>query len=261
MARAVVVWLILVALLALMSHGGAGLKDDTLRAVLCALLGACTGFGARTSVVIASVRRGATIVGVGRSAFSTIPVAFLAAGAGAAASVLPVPPAIIVTGVGAVMVAALVPVPKALTSTTSTTAMFLIRGALSAAVMTAIVSLFVGVMRFGVSGQVSAASFSRVLAATTLCAGLLGVGGFARAAVLVGNGVVRVPDRALPEVPGPLMLALALSAIVVLLGPVVLPSVEVETAIAIKIIAGAVCGFALHLCGGVRGVRAIRSTS
>ncbi len=94
-----------------------------------------------------------------------------------------------------------------------------------------------------------------MLAGTFLCDALLGVGGFVRAEVALRCGLLRVSTRAVPDAPGPVLLAFALAAPTVLVLPSLLPPLPATVAVAIKVAAGAVVGGLLHLAGGMRGAK------
>lgn len=265
-ARAVVVWVGLVALLAALSSSPGPTPATTPAVILGAIVALVVGIGARTSLVFAALRAGRLAVtvdgGASRSPLfvglvataltALLVVGMASVGAGVGAGV-----AVGLGGVVAVVVALVWPQGQggALRSSSSSLASFLGRGALLAALMAAAMGAVVAVGRFGVDGEVGPGAFSRVLAGTFLCDALLGVGGFVRADVALKSGLVRVDARAVPDAPGPVLLALGLAAPTVIVLPSLLPPVAATTAVVVKVVAGAVVGGLLHLAGGLRGAK------
>jgi hypothetical protein len=262
-ARAVVVWVGLVALLATLSSSP-GASPSTAQATLMGVAVAfVVGVGARSSLLLAAVRAGRLpvagdgagewaplLVGGVAAVLAAVVVAVVAGAAATGAAGV-----IALAGLIAVVVALAWPHAVALRASSSSLWAFLGRGAALAAVMAAALGAVVAVGRFGLDGEVTPGAFSRVLAGTFLCDALLGVGGFVRADVGLRCGLVQVGKPVVPDAPGPVLLALVLAAPTVLLLPSVAPPLSATTAVAIKIVAGAVVGGLLHLAGGVRGAK------
>jgi hypothetical protein len=261
--RAVVVWVGLVALLAALSSSPGPVPSAAQAAGLGGLVALVVGVGARGSLVWSALRAERLAVaddgGPLLSPLFVGLVAGLVVGAvvfGMAGALdLRAPAAVGIGGAIAVGVALVWPSGGALRPSATTLTVFLGRGAGLAALMAAVMGAVVAVGRFGVDGEVAPGAFSRVLAGTFLCDALLGIGGFVRADVALRSGLVRVAPSAVPEAPGPVLLALILAAPTVLLLPSLLPPVPATTAIAVKVVAGAIVGGLLHLAGGLRGSR------
>jgi hypothetical protein len=261
--RAVVVWVGLVALLATLSSSPGPVPSAAQAAGLGGLVALVVGVGARGSLVLSALRAGRLAVaddgGPLRSPLFVGLVAGLVVGAvvlGVAGALdLRAPAAVGIGGAIAIGVALAWPPGGALRPSTTTLTVFLGSGAGLAALMAAVMGAVVAMGRFGLDGDVAPGAFSRVLAGTFLCDALLGIGGFVRADVALRSGLVRVAPCAVPEAPGPVLLALFLAAPTVLLLPSLLPPVPATTAIAVKVVAGAIVGGLLHLAGGLRGSR------
>lgn len=265
--RAVVVWVGLVALLAALSSSPGPVPSAPQAAGLGALVAVVVGVGARGSLVWSALRAGRlAVAGDGGPFRSPLHVGLLAGLVGGAvvgavvvaaagALELRAPAAVGIGGAIAIGVALAWPPGGALRPSTTTLTVFLGRGAGLAALMAAVMGAVVAIGRFGLDGEVAPGAFSRVLAGTFLCDALLGIGGFVRADVALRSGLVRVAPCAVPEAPGPVLLALFLTAPTVLLLPSLLPPVSATTAIAVKVVAGAIVGGLLHLAGGLRGSR------
>jgi len=262
-ARAVVVWVGLVALLAALSSSPGPVPPAAQAAGLGALVALVIGVGARSSLVLSALRGGRLAVaddgGPSRSPLlvglaAAVIVGVVVWGA-AGVLALRAPAAVGIGGALGVGLALAWPPGGALRPSSTTLSAFLGRGAALAALMAAVMGAVVALGRFGLDGEVAPGAFSRVLAGTFLCDALLGVGGFVRADVALRSGLVRVAPRPLPEAPGPVLLALVLAAPTVLVLPSLLPPVAATTAIAVKVVAGAIVGGLLHLAGGLRGSR------
>jgi hypothetical protein len=258
--RAIVVWVGVVALMAVLSASGPSLVPGASLIVAVVVAGVVAS-GARQSVVLASVRAGRWAVDtegrtLGSLAATTVAAMTLAGGLvwtmGRRVD-LDAPVAVALGGACALACALAWPRRGPIRSRSMSLASFLARGAALAATMAAAMGAVVAVGRFGLEGVVPPGAFCRVLAGTFLCDALLGVGGFARARTALGCHVVRVPLTRVPEVPGPVLLALVAAAPTVLVLPSVLPTIAATTAVAIKIVAGAIVGGVLHLAGGLRG--------
>lgn len=263
-ARAVVVWVGLVGLLAALTSSSAASPSVTQGAWLGLIVAGVVGLGARSSLVLSAVRAGRLLVADdGRPSRSPLFAGVVAMVAAGAALVLlgrvsgGVVAAVAVAVGGGVGVAVALLWPRGGTLRPSSTSLwaFLLGGAAQAALMAAAMGAVVAVGRFGVVGDVPPGAFSRVLAGTFLCDALLGVGGFVRADVALRQGLVRVAPRPVPDAPGPVLLALVLAAPTVLLLPSLAPPVAATTAIIVKVVAGAIVGGLLHLVGGLRGSR------
>jgi hypothetical protein len=264
-ARAVVVWVGLVALLAALSSSGPA-PSPRAAALLGVIVALVVGIGARTSILFAALRTGRLAVAadgaVSRSPLLvglvataiTAPLIVGGASAGVGGGVGAAWP-VALGGIVAVVVGLVWPQGGALRPSSTSLALFLGRGALVAALMAAAMGAVVAVGRFGLDGEVAPGAFSRVLAGTFLCDALLGVGGFVRADVALASGLVRVETRAVPDAPGPVLLALALAAPTVILLPSLLPPVTATMAVIVKVVAGAIVGGLLHLAGGLRGAK------
>ncbi len=267
MSRAVGVWAVLVLVLAALSTRE-GVASPALAVALAGIVGFAVAVGARTSVVLAGLRRQRIVVDTGNhgAVHRSVPagvvglvVGVASAGAAAALSgVIPLPSFAVVAAVGTVAIVAAVawPLPVALASRDRQAWAWLLTGALQAAVVAACLGGVVALARFHGLDVVKPGELSRTMAGTLLCDGLLGIGGFARAAVERSRGLVRLGDVALPAAPGPVGVALVLAAATILVGPMVLPVFSGTGAVVMKVVVGAVVGGVLHLCGGLRGARA-----
>jgi hypothetical protein len=263
--RATVVWLVLVALLGALAGGvDVPVNSAVAAAVFIAVV---VGASARDAFVNAGVRGGAIAIVAGPVAVSVVSavpgvVAGVLAGmvvgsvgVVAAAIVVPAWVAAVCGGSVGVAVARLWPRPSALSRVSLSPPLWLVGGAVVAAVFAGGLGAVVAVSRFGAMEQVLPGAFSRALAATVLCDGLLGAGGFARAATAARAGRLSSwTPRFTP--PGPVVVAMALGAVIIIVGPRVFPPVAVDVAVAIKVVVGAVVGGALHLSGGLRGIGA-----
>lgn len=267
MSRAVGVWAVLVLVLAALS-AREGVASPALAVALAAIVGFAVAVGARTSVVLAGLRRQRIVVDSGHNGavHRSVPpslvgvvVALVCGGAAWGLSrVIPLPSFAVVAAVGTVAIIAAVfwPLPVALASRDRQAWAWLLTGALQAAVVAACLGGVVALARFHGLEVVKAGELSRTMAGTLLCDGLLGIGGFARAAVERSRGLVRLGDVTLPSAPGPVAVALGLAAATILIGPMVLPVLTGTGAVVVKVVVGAVVGGVLHLCGGLRGARA-----
>lgn len=267
MSRAVGVWGILVVVLSALSTRE-GVAPPLLAVGLASIVGFAVALGARTSVVLAGLRRERIVVDTGNhgAVHPSVPPSVIAvgvavaAGGGAAAlsRVIALPSFAVVAVVGTVAIVVAVgwPLPVALASRERQAWAWLLTGALQAAVVAACLGGVVALARFHGLDAVKAGELSRTMAGTLLCDGLLGIGGFARAAVERSRGLVRLGDVALPSAPGPVGVALGLAAATILVGPMVLPVLTGTGAVVVKVVVGAVVGGLLHLSGGLRGARA-----
>ncbi len=264
MQRSTVVWLVLVALLGALAGGVA--IDDARAPVVAAFIAVVVGASARDAFVNVAVR--AKRVAVADDAGVAVPAvvvgvvsSVLAFAVVVGANVADVTPetvpawaATVAGGAIALGVARLWPLPTALGPVRSSTTLWLVGGAIVAAAFAAGLGAVVAVSRFGGLDMVTPGHLSRTLAATLLCDGLLGVGGFSRAATAMR--AKRLVDGG-PRIaaPAPLFVAMALAAVVVIVGPRAVPAVSVDVAIVVKVVVGAFVGGALHLCGGLRGLQ------
>ncbi|HEY1097292.1 MAG TPA: hypothetical protein VGF99_00125 [Myxococcota bacterium] len=162
-----------------------------------------------------------------------------------------------------VVVGALMRLPKTAAPVSRSLVRWLvIEGAVPTAVAAAALGGILATVRFGVDGTHGAAPVARMLAGTFLCDALLGFGAFAKAFTERRFRFVDAPSTtSLPEVPGPVIVALALAACTVIVGPHVLPAMSSTTVIATKSIASGVVAFALTLLGAVRGAAAAAKAS
>ena len=268
MSRAVAIWALLVVVLTALSSSPSashGVVGPAVAVSLAGIIGFAITVGARTSVVLAGLRRGRILIDDHHGLHRHLPASVLGVVVGlmcAAAAVLvgmlwPMRPFVVVAvaGVVAIVAAVVWPMPVALKSRDRSPWPWLLEGALQAAGVAACIGGVVAVARFGGVDVVKPGELSRTMAGTLLCDGLLGVGGFARAAVERSRGLVRVPSVILPSAPGPVMVALGLAALTILVGPELLPTLSGTSAVVLKVVVGAVVGGALHLCGGLRGVQ------
>ncbi len=232
---------------------------------LAGVIGFAISVGARTSVVLAGLRRGRILIDDHHGLHRHLPASVLGLVAGLICAVTavavgmlwPMRPSVVVAVAGAVAIVAAVvwPMPVAMKSRDRRPWPWLLEGALQAAGVAACIGGVVAVARFGGVDVVKPGELSRTMAGTLLCDGLLGVGGFARAAVERSRGLVRVSSTILPSAPGPVMVALGLAAMTILVGPELLPTLSGTSAVVLKVVVGAVVGGVLHLCGGLRGVQ------
>jgi hypothetical protein len=164
--------------------------------------------------------------------------------------------ALVVAGFVGVAVGAVVRVPVRASAKHRTAWRWVLEGAVPTAVVAAGLGVVVAATRFGFGGDHAAGAVSRALAGTFVFDALLAIGGFSRAFSEAKSGLVVSDVTALPAAPSPLLAALGVSAAVVLVGPVVLPTLSGSTVIAVKALGGAFVGGALSLIGAVRGARA-----
>ena len=164
--------------------------------------------------------------------------------------------ALVVAGLVGVAVGALAPAPRRAAPRQRSAWRWVLEGALPTAVVAAGLGVVVAATRFGFGGDHAAGAVSRALAGTFLFDALLALGGFSRAYSEARSGLVVSDVTALPPAPSPLLTAFGMAALVVLVGPMVLPTMSGGAVVALKAVGGAVVGGALALMGAVRGARA-----
>ena len=281
MLRVVAVWLVLMLLLAGL---GAPPSTSSLTTVLPTVLPASwsvvaiVGFavfasiGTSTSRLLSAVREGKVIVDdsapswglwrrvwtqgliAGVLLFAVCSVAEMTA-AGRFGGAL-------IGGFVGVAVGALVRVPaRASAIVRSLPRWLVLEGAVPTALAAAALGGILAAMRFGAEGSHAAGAVSRMLAGTFLCDALLGFGGFAKSWTERRFGLVRAPLTPLPEVPGPVVVALALAAVTVIFGPRLLPPMSATAVIVLKTVSSAVVAGGLTMLGAVRGAAAAAKSS
>lgn len=272
MVRLVAAWVVIVALLAVLSAPSA--HATALPAwgatVVFVVFAAFAAIGTSTARLLAAVRAGEVVVDApapgwhlwrrswGQGAIAGALVYVLGqlvdiATVGRVAGPL-------LGGVIGVAVGVIVQVPPSASARVVGVWRWLIlEGALPTAVMAAVLGGAVAAHRFGIEGEHSPGAVSRMLAGTFLCEALLGFGGFAKSWAERRFGLVKAPDVSLPDVPGPVVVALALAAVTVIFGPRLLPVMAATTVVAVKVVSGAVVAGGLSALGAIRGARAASS--
>ncbi len=264
MVAIVASWSTVVVLLSLFSapHDAVALPSSW-RIATAVLFAACIAVGTSNARLSSSVRSGRVVVDAAAPAWHPMRRAWgqglLAAALVAAVCVAIAPTswhALVVAGLVGVAVGAAVPVPRRASAKQRLAWRWVLEGAVATAVVAAGLGVVVAATRFGVGGDHAAGAVSRALAGTFVCDALLAVGGFSRAFSEAKSGLVVSDVTALPPAPSPLLVALGVAAVVVLVGPAVLPTLSGGSVIAVKALGGAVVGGALALLGAVRGARA-----
>ena len=231
---------------------------------------ACAAIGTSTSRLLSAVRAGAVVVDENASrwhlwlrVWAQGLTAAVVVGAGCIASGVTSTGRFagpIVGGVVGVGIGALVPVPKsAAPRTVGLWRWLILEGAIPTAVAAAVLGGAVAALRFGLEGDHGAGAISRMLAGTFLCEAMLGFGGFTKSWSERHHGLVVAPSTSLPEVPGPVLVALGLAAVTVIFGPKLLPSLAATSVIAVKVVSGAVVAGACSALGAIRGASAASS--
>lgn len=251
-------------LLALLSAPPATVElSSSWRVGIAVVFAACIGIGASTARLSAGVRAGRVVVDGAAPPWHPVRRAWLQGGLAAviaaALSLVPVPGTwngLVVAGLIGVAAAVAVPVPQRASPKQRGAWRWMLEGALPTAVVAAGLGVVVAATRFGFGGDHAAGTVSRALAGTFVFDALLAVGGFSRVFTEAKSGLVVSDVTPLPAAPSPLLMALGIAAGVVLVGPVVLPTMSGASVIALKALGGALVGGALSLIGAVRGARA-----
>ncbi len=233
------------------------------RIVTAVLFAACVTIGTSTARLSSAARAGRVVVDAAAPRWHPVLRAWgqgLVASAVVMAACFAKAPtswhALVVAGFVGVAVGAVVRVPLRASAKERTGWRWVLEGALPTAVVAAGLGVVVAATRFGFGGDHAAGAVSRALAGTFVFDALLALGGFSRAFSEARSGLVVSDVTTLPAMPSPLLTALAIAAVVVLVGPAVLPGLSGGAVIAVKALGGAVVGGALSLMGAVRGARA-----
>jgi len=274
-ARLVCAWLTLVVLLAVLaappsSSAAITPLPSSWAIAVIVVFAAFAAIGTATSRLLSAVRAGAVVVDA-RATRWHLWWRVWAQGAVAAVVVGVACVGLSVTGTGrfagalvggivGVAIGALVPVPKtAAPRSVGVWRWLILEGAVPTAVAAAVLGGAVSALRFGLEGVHGAGAISRMLAGTFLCEAMLGFGGFTKAWSERQHGLVVAPSTSLPEVPGPVFVALGLAAVTVIFGPKLLPSMAATSVIVIKVVSGAVVAGACSALGAIRGAAAASS--